>query len=98
MFDFTITPDGKEPYYLTATSRDVLMWEKAGKNRSFTALLTNRNFTDLYSLAHIASRRQGMFVGTLDEFEEQCDLKGGRDDKKEEGEPDPTQSAPSAEG
>jgi hypothetical protein len=94
MFDFTITPDNEPEYFLTASSRDVLMWEKGNRNRSFQALLTNRSFADLYSLAHLASRRQGLFTGTLAEFEESCDLKGGRDDQADEGEPDPTQPAP----
>lgn len=98
MFDFTITPDGAEPYPLTASSRDVLAWEKTGKGRSFQTLLTDRRLVELYSLAHIASKRQGLFDGSLAEFEESCDLRAGRDDQDEDADgPDPTQPAPSAE-
>jgi hypothetical protein len=41
---------------------------------------------DMYKLAHLASKRQQLFNGTLDEFASSCDI-----DFEEEEEPDPTQ-------
>lgn len=88
MFKFVATPDEGEPYEFVARSRDVVVWEKTGKNRSLGALQETRRFTDIYSLAHVAARRLGLFSGSLDDFEKAVDL-----EVLPEEEPDPTQSA-----
>jgi hypothetical protein len=90
MFDFKITPDEDDPYEVTAGSRDVLVFEKTNRGTSISSLLTEQKMGDLYKLAHIASRRQGLFDGSLAEFEKTCELKF----TEETEEPDPTQPAP----
>lgn len=74
MLDFRVTPDGGEPYAVKADSRDVLVWEKTGKGKAFSKLMEDLSMVDLYRMAHIASRRQGLFTGSLDEFEQNCKL------------------------
>lgn len=74
MIDFTIKPDGGEPYEVKAGTRDVLLWEKTSKGRSFAHLMNDLRMQDMYKLAHIAAKRQGMFTGPLDDFESTCEL------------------------
>jgi hypothetical protein len=88
MFRIKATPDEGETYEFVAKSRDVVVWEKTGKNRSLGMLQEQRRFTDIYSLAHVAARRLGLFTGSLEEFEKAVDL-----EVLPEEEPDPTQSA-----
>ena len=92
MIDFTIHPDGGEPYEVKATARDVLMWEKGGRDRSVLKLLTDLHMSWLYQVAHISSKRTQQFTGTLDEFEKTCELAFEAEEP-----PDPTRSAPSTE-
>lgn len=94
MITFKVSPDGLDSYEVTAGSRDVLTWEKTGKNRVFSQWVNNQSMTEMYALAHIASRRLGLWTGTLPEFEQQCDIEPVSED---EGEADPTQSAASAD-
>ncbi|WP_188193445.1 hypothetical protein [Nonomuraea sp. SYSU D8015] len=91
MIDFTVTPDNGEPYDVKAGSRDVLVWEKTSKGRSFQSLMNDLRMEDMYKLAHFAAKRQGLFEGTLKEFEETCELSGFTETE----EMDPTQSVPS---
>jgi hypothetical protein len=93
MITLKVTPDGAEPYTVTATSRDVLMWEKTTKDRTFIDLVNTPSLVDLYKVAHLASNRQGLFSGSYQEFESTCEVAGGL----EEPEPDPTESAASAD-
>lgn len=88
MLDFTVVPDGGEKFEVKATTRDVLLWEKAGKGRSMATLLGDISIEKMYQLAHLAARRQGLFAGTLAEFEETCEL-----EFEETGDVDPTQLA-----
>lgn len=74
MIDFTVKPDGAEPYQVTATARDVLVWEKAAKSRTFVKMMSELPLADLYIIAHIASRRHGLFSGNLHDFENSVDL------------------------
>jgi hypothetical protein len=82
---FTVAPENGEPYELTATSRDVLMWEKTTHGWTFLKLMEEMPMVQLYKLAHLAARRQQMFTGPLEEFEKTCEL------KFERTEADPTQ-------
>jgi hypothetical protein len=86
MFEFTIRPDDADEYKVTATSRDFYVFERTTKGRSFADVGTNLHMADMYKLAHLASKRQQLFNGTLDEFASSCDI-----DFEEEEEPDPTQ-------
>lgn len=85
MIEFTVKPDGGDEYQVTATSRDVYVWEKVSKG-SLAQLQGNVNMTAMYQIAHLASKRQQLYTGTLAEFTESCDL-----DFEDLPEPDPTQ-------
>lgn len=74
MLNFTVMPDGGETFEVEAMMRDVLKWEKGGKGRNLNQLKENPSMESLYAIAHIAARRQQLFTGSLDEFEETCDL------------------------
>lgn len=91
MFEFKVRPDHAEPYEVTATSRDVLVWERTTKGRTLQALAGDPAMVDMYKIAFLASQRQGMFHGTQQEFEAQCEI-----DFEDEPEPDPTQPEASA--
>ncbi len=113
MFTFKITPPDGDARLLVADSRDVWVWEHAGRGRSLRGFLANLNMSDCYALAHIACRRQQLFSGTLDEFAsshviELPDVTIGDDDDGEDssdadaaaalGLPDPTRPAHSPGG
>lgn len=85
MIEFKIKPDGGEPFAVTATTRDILNWEKVTKGASLKQLMDNLHTADLYKVAHFAARRTQQFTGTLQEFEQSCDL-----DFEIEEEQDPT--------
>lgn len=74
MFTFTVTPDGAAPYEATATSRDIVTWEKGGRGRTFGQLAENPSMVGMYGLAFVTSRRLGLFEGNLSDFEAQVDL------------------------
>lgn len=90
MITFKITPDGGEAYTVTASSRDIFQWERTNRGASFNSLMADMHMVDLYKVAFIASRRQGLFTGTEKDFQEQVDLAA----QDEEEEPDPTRPAP----
>lgn len=90
MIDFTVIPDSGERYRVKATSRDILAWEKISKGKSFSKLMEDLPMADLYRMAHLASRRQGMFAGTLEDFEAGCELDFESTDTADT---DPTQPA-----
>lgn len=92
MYDFEVEPDEGDKYEVTATSRDILVFEKTTKGATLANLLGNPKMTDLYALAHIASRRQRMYTGTLSEFEKTCEVVF-----RETAEPDPTDREASTE-
>lgn len=74
MFTFKVVPDGGESFTVVATTRDVLIWEKADPKRSFADFTRGVDLEDMYVLAHIAARRQNKYLGTLEEFETGADL------------------------
>jgi hypothetical protein len=94
MMDFLVKPDGGEPYELTAHARDVLLWERAGRDRAFSDFAKRLTMVNMYSLAYFAAKRQGLWTGTLAEFEERVDLETTSDDEDEEGDQDPTHEGP----
>lgn len=86
MFTFTIHPDAAPEYELKATSRDLYVWERTGRDRSLAKLLESASIASCYELAHITAVRLGKFTGSLDAFAATNDL-----EFREEEEPDPTQ-------
>lgn len=88
MFTFKVKPDDADEFEVTAGTRDVLVWERTTKGASFGAVgQGDLKMVDLYKIAHIASRRLGLFTGDLKAFEETCEITF-----EEEGEPDPTRT------
>lgn len=86
MIGFKVVPEGGDEYEVTATSRDVYLFEKLNKGKTFQSLVNNLEMGDMYRLAHLASKRQQLFTGTLEEFTDSCDLEVNSDDE----EPGPT--------
>lgn len=74
MIEFIVKPDDADQYNVTATARDILVWEKGGKHRSFTTMMQELPLVDLYKIAWIASRRHGLYDGTQEAFETTVDL------------------------
>jgi len=89
VFLFTLTPEGGEAFEVRATTRDVLVWEKTGRDRSLSALMENLRVADMYEIAYVAAKRQGVWDGNRAEFEERVDL----DFEEEQGAADPTPPA-----
>lgn len=74
MFSFRVTPDSGEAYDLEVTSRDIVFWEKIDRTHTVTRLENDPRMTDIYSVTHVAARRQGLFSGMLAEWETSVDL------------------------
>lgn len=75
MITFDVEPDDGDKFEVKADSRDVLVWEKTSRsNEKFMELLSTLSMPGMYRLAHIASKRQGHFEGSLAEFEKTCVL------------------------
>jgi hypothetical protein len=92
-----VTPDDGEKYELKVTSRDALMWERSGRdNPSILDYLQRPSMSEAYRLGHIVAKRTQQFMGTLKEFEQSNDLVIGMGIDTDD-EPDPTESAASAD-
>ena len=96
MFLFTVKQDGREPYEVEATSRDIVQWEKVTREKTMKTLMEEMSMVDLYKVAWFAARRLGKFHGTYEEWESLVDLDLAGDNEEEDG-LDPTRSAPSPE-
>ena len=88
MFSFRVIPDSGEAYNLEVTSRDIVFWEKIDRTHTVTRLENDPRMTDIYSVTHVAARRQGLFSGMLAEWETSVDLDPIIDNAPA---PDPTQ-------
>lgn len=101
MIKFALKPEaGGDLVELTADSRDIYMWERSYKGKSFGALKSKLMMEDLYQLAYVTWRRQrGETVGTLGDFVDAYLLEFKQTGLGENGEdePDPTQPAASDE-
>lgn len=87
MFDFKVTTaEGDEPFKVTATSRDIALWERTNKGASLSQLNDNMRMTDLYKIAYNACERHGLWHGPLREFEVSVDLEV-LDDDDDPGDP-----------
>lgn len=91
MLTLKISPDGAAPYVVKAEARDVLVWERTGKNRSLGTLFDNVRVDDWYSLAYITARRLGLYEGNAATFEATCNVDLEAD---EDAAQDPTSPAP----
>jgi hypothetical protein len=70
MFTFKLTDEAGEVSSLKADSRDVLVWEKTSKSgERYIDLITEMSLIKFYRLAHIVAKREGVFSGSLKEFE-----------------------------
>lgn len=86
-----VAPEGGEPFTVVADSRDMLVWEKTNKaGRTAVDLVDGATLGDQYAIAYTASKRQGLFAGTRQEFDDACAIDAAED----EPEPDPTRPAP----
>lgn len=101
-FQMTLRFDDGRELEITAGSRDQLAWEKAAQNRATSQILSEGRIENYFSLAHAAAKRQGMFTGTLKEFEDSVELDLGHTISKGEDAPEtddadehPTQPGPS---
>lgn len=92
MLDFTVKYDSGEQFEVTADSRDVVVFERTSKGRTLNDLIEGKSFTDMYRLAWIASKRQGLITTDLATFEKDAVLELGDDDDETE-EADPTRTA-----
>lgn len=68
MITFTLVPDHGDPLEVTAGTRDVYVWEKTSKGKTFAAAMGSPAIVDLYEIAWHAARRQGLFTGGLENF------------------------------
>jgi hypothetical protein len=94
---FEVIPDEGDRYRVTADGRDFLAWERAadeGEDRSITAFVRVRRAVDVYELAWLAVKRKGLFTGPLHEFEKANDVEAIGFGEEE---PDPSQSAATAD-
>lgn len=99
--------DGSE-HHVTARPRDLMAWQKTGRgqltleavlpvNSAGTGLDFGKfNLPELYRLAWMVARREGLFDGTVEEFGLQVDVSVSEDEMEEQEAPRPTGAAPSA--
>jgi len=74
MFTFTVAPDNADEYQVTVGPRDIVKWERTVKGASLVKLQQDVHYEDLYHLAYLASKRQGLFAGSYELFEETVDI------------------------
>lgn len=97
MVNMSVTLEDGSEHELVAGPRDLLTWERTSKGKKLGELLPisdngedmdlrRLSLVEMYRLAHITARREGIFSGDLDSFEQTAVvvLTGG-------GSPDPTQ-------
>lgn len=73
MITFKVTPDDGTEYEVTATPRDVLLWERQVRGAKF-ANFASPSYEDIYGLAFFASKRQRLFDSNRKDFEELCEV------------------------
>lgn len=95
-----VDPEGVE-HDLIADSHDLFVWERTTAGASFADLQDGGSMTDLYRIAHVVARREGLYSGKFAEFVETHRLKFPERLKRlaaaavdgDGGELDPTRSA-----
>ena len=79
MITVRVVPDEGEPFDVTATARDIVIWEKTHKGRKLSDI-EDASMTLLYELAYSAASRQKLFTGSEAEFMASVDLDMRQDD------------------
>lgn len=74
MLTVKVTPDHGESFVVTASSRDVLTWEKTGKGRSQASFQNGIAMAEVYEIAYLAAKRQGLTELARLDFELGCDV------------------------
>lgn len=92
MITVTLRPDHGDPIEVTAGTRDVYMWEKTTKGKTFSQFQESPSIADFYEITWHAVRRQGLFTGSFNEFVAAYELEAEGED---EGQPGPFPQAPS---
>jgi hypothetical protein len=93
---FDVAFESGKKIRVTAGPRDQLKWEQGGSGRAFGDLIArNYKIGELYSLAHAALKRQGLWDGTLQELQEQADVEIGSQETDDDDHP--TQQAPTSD-
>jgi hypothetical protein len=84
---FEITPDDGDPYKIVADTRDIYSWEKTTSNKQVTLqqAMEELRLVELYRIAWIAARRQGMYAGTLEQFAANHQVEPSEEDEDEDG-------------
>lgn len=62
-----VTTDGVPTYELDVKTRDIALWEMAGRDRGIEQL-KSPSMTTIYQLTHIAARRLNLTALNFDEF------------------------------
>lgn len=84
-----IETDGTAAYEVDSKTRDIVIWERAGKDRGLEQLKAP-SMSTIYELAHIACRRTGTYTGTFDEFIASTDIEVIDEDVEVVGDGNPT--------
>jgi hypothetical protein len=88
-----VSPEGADDFIVSVTSRDILVWEMGGRDRSYAALMQRQDMAPMYEIAHQASVRAGQFSGSLAAFQSTCDIEVAPDDEETAAAADPTRPA-----
>jgi hypothetical protein len=81
---------------VVADTRDIYTWEKTTPNKLITLqqAMEELRFAELYRIAWIAARRQGMYAGTLDDFAATHQVEPNQEDDDQEEEEDAVPTRP----
>lgn len=95
LFTLTVIPDAGEPFTVPVASRDAAQWEKRYRGTVWSAFEASPDMTNIYRLGHIAAVRLGLFTGSVDDFQNGCDVAfvKGTESDDDGGDADPTRSA-----
>jgi hypothetical protein len=88
-----VSPESADAFVVDVVSRDILVWEKGGRDRSYAALMVKQDMAPLYEIAHQASVRAGRFAGSLAAFESTCDIAVAPPDEETDAASVPTRPA-----
>jgi hypothetical protein len=105
MFTFTVAPDARDTYTVTVLVRDTVAWERLHPGHTAqelmpladgTASLESLKLSNSYELAYFASKRQGLWEGSLQEFELACDVIDIKVEAPDPTQPDRSDDSPSS--
>jgi hypothetical protein len=98
MIDLTLRIDqtSGDPveHQVSATARDILMWERTTKGASLQKFLADPKMEDLYQVAYKCAWRLQIFRGTFEEFSELVDVDFDLDDLQDQAQEDPSPPTP----